>query len=655
MLAAINQRLKRLRAQFQEELDRRRALEASLDCSDRRHAELLGHFGLGFFRTGLDGALLQVNQGLATWAGFASPEEMVGTVKNARDLYFTPSERAQLLSRVIHRSGPISFEGQFRTKTGQKNSGRVTMHIVRDRDGSPLWLEGAVEDTAVLTRTLELADAQRALGDRLATASTLDQALRPCLETAIRLSGMDGGEVYILDAASGAPFLAECIGCTTGCAERVRQRLGSSEGRWMMVQEPLYAVGGEAQEAGRRSGCAREVLAHAIIPIPHEGVSLGWLVARSHYLGEVPDFSKAALETVAAQIGSAIARIQTQEALAASQRQLRALFDSLNDFLIITDLEGYILDANWSVVERLGWMQPGLRGRHLAEVYSADLRDRFDALRTPGKVNPVFETMLHSSTDIPVEIKLSPGTWDSQNVIISVGRDLSERRKSEAQGVALREKTALLKEIHHRVKNNLQIISSLLSLQSGRMKSAEERRPFRDSQARVQAMALLHEQLYQSQDLSRIDFSAYLRTLAAEVLRVSRCSKEIDLRLELEPVWLNSEIATPCGLIVNELITNSCKYAFPGDRGEIALNLTEDDEHNVTLQISDNGIGLPPGLDFRRATTLGLQLVDDMVSQLKGSWTAESCHGSRFRIVIPARVPVHGNGVAHGACPDSGR
>jgi len=635
--------VRRLRRKLAEALNQFQRLQASLRRGEQRHAELLGHLGLGFFRSTLDGKLLQVNQALAGWAGYASPEEMIAAVPHTKELYASPSDRAQLLSAVLDSAGPVTFEEQFRRKTGEKRSGRVTARVVRE--GQPFYLEGAIEDTTVLNRTLEFADAQRDLGDKLATACTLSQALRPCLETAIHLAEMDGGEIYLLDPASMAPVLAECTGCN-----------GAAEDPGFMVGQPLYTL---PTEAGRERGPESTVLAHANVPILHEGACIGWLVTRSHTLREIPDFSRAALETVAAQIGSAIARIQAQEAVARSQCQLRALFDSLNDFLVIADLEGYILDANRSMLEHAGCSQPELRGKHLAEVYSADLRNRFDALRKPApgtESSLVFETLLgRDSAAIPVEVRLSPGIWDGQKVIIGVGRDLSERRKSEAQGVALREKTALLKEIHHRVKNNLQIISSLLSLQAARIANIQERQPFRDSQARVQAMALLHEQLYQSPDLSRIEFSAYLGTLAAEVLRVSRRSKEISLRLELQPVWVNSEIATPCGLIINELITNSCKYAFPDCRGEIYLALKEDEAHNLVLLIADDGVGMPPDLDLRQATTLGLQLVDDLVSQMKGSWSASPSSGAAFRIVVPAMAPEQGNGVTHGAGLDSGR
>ena len=606
-------------------------LDSPMAASDRRHAELLGHLGLGFFRTSLDGRLLQVNQALAGWAGYATAEEMLAGVTDVRKFYVTPDRRAELRSRVLGGTGAVTFEETFWRKRGDKTRGRVTLQIVRDHKNRPLYLEGAVEDTTVLNRTLELADVQRDLGDKLATACSLSQALRPCLETAIRLANMDSGEIYLLDPDTRTPVLAEAIGRAASGAET------------------------SPQDVEFTSVC--EGQAHTTVPILHEDACIGWLVTRSHTLPEIPDWNHAALETIAAQIGSAIVRIQGQEAVSASQRQLRALFDSLNDFLAISDPEGYILDANKSLIEAAGSSQSELRGKHLADIYSGDVRNRFEALRAQnsGDSSLVFETSLgRDGTAIPVEVRLSPGIWDRQRVIVAVGRDLSERRRSEAQGVALREKTALLKEIHHRVKNNLQIVSSLLSLQAGRIKSDRERQPFRDSQVRVQAMALLHEQLYQSQDLSRIDFSVYLGTLAAEVLRVSRHSKDIRLRLELEPVWANSEIATPCGLIVNELITNSCKYAFPGHRGEIYLGVKKDEQHNMIFLIGDDGVGLPPEMDFRQASTLGLQLVDDMVSQLKGSWTLEPCRGTLFRIVVPSFAE-QGNGVAHVAGTDSRR
>ncbi len=232
------------------------------------------------------------------------------------------------------------------------------------------------------------------------------------------------------------------------------------------------------------------------------------------------------------------------------------------------------------------------------------------------------------------------GTWDGQRVHIFLGRDLTEHWKAEEQAVLLREKTALLKEIHHRVKNNLQVISSLLSLQAAQLERDEDRAPFRESQARVQAIALLHERLYKARDLSRIDFAEYLAILAEHVLTAGRRpGSEIHLRLQAEPVWLSQDAAMPCGLIVNELVTNSCKYAFPGGRsGEVYVSVGRLAGDRLLLQVGDNGVGLGPSLDPHNPTTLGLQLVDDMVSQLKGNWTVESSGGTLFQILFPAEA-----------------
>ena len=239
---------------------------------------------------------------------------------------------------------------------------------------------------------------------------------------------------------------------------------------------------------------------------------------------------------------------------------------------------------------------------------------------------------------IPVETRLGLGVWNGQRAVIALGRDLTERRKAEEQTASLQEKTALLKEIHHRVKNNLQLICSLLRLQASRLDHGQELRAFQESQARVHAIALLHERLYQSHDLARVELGEYLGTLAGDILRAhSGPSREIRLRLEMEPVWLSQDTLLPCGLIVNELVTNSCKYAFPdGKEGEIYLSVKPGADHTLVIVAEDDGVGLPTGLDFRRSTTLGLQLVDDMVSQLKGSWTVEPSAGTQFRIILPA-------------------
>jgi PAS domain S-box-containing protein len=218
--------------------------------------------------------------------------------------------------------------------------------------------------------------------------------------------------------------------------------------------------------------------------------------------------------------------------------------------------------------------------------------------------------------------------------IMGILADISERKKIEERiRASLAEKTILLKEVHHRVKNNLQIISSLLDLQSDYMRDEQDRNFFKDSQNRIRSMSLIHQKLYQSENLASIDFSDYLEDLANYLFASStQDTGRIRLNIEVEKVLLGMDEAIPCGLIVNELISNSLQHAFPDDReGEISVRCYLD-EGGITLTVSDNGIGLPTGLDFRNTETLGLQLVTLLVLQLQGQIELHGNTGTSFMI-----------------------
>jgi PAS domain S-box-containing protein len=214
--------------------------------------------------------------------------------------------------------------------------------------------------------------------------------------------------------------------------------------------------------------------------------------------------------------------------------------------------------------------------------------------------------------------------------------EIDDRRKAEEQAlVMLREKEVLLKEIHHRVKNNLQIISSLLSLQSEGSGGEESvAKKFRDSQDRIRSMALIHEKLYRSKDLSHIDFAEYVGSLTAYLYRTYATGGNVSLALDIRDVWLDIDVAIPCGLIINELTSNAFKYAFPDQRpGTISISLMRSDDRYV-LKVGDDGQGLPPGLDFRNTLSLGLMLVSSLVEQLDGTIALDCVAGTCFTITF---------------------
>jgi two-component sensor histidine kinase len=205
---------------------------------------------------------------------------------------------------------------------------------------------------------------------------------------------------------------------------------------------------------------------------------------------------------------------------------------------------------------------------------------------------------------------------------------------------ALREKVVLLKEIHHRVKNNLQIISSLLNLQSRRIKDPATLEFFRESCDRVQLMALIHEKLYGAQDLSELDFNDYLHSLAAMILRsYASKSRNIQVVFQLhEQLYLSLDLAIPLGLVANELISNSLKHGFPrGGRGTITLELSQTDESDCRFRISDDGLGLPPDFSMDQPVSLGLRLVKMLAQQLNGHLEWSRTPRTNFTLAFPNR------------------
>jgi two-component sensor histidine kinase len=215
--------------------------------------------------------------------------------------------------------------------------------------------------------------------------------------------------------------------------------------------------------------------------------------------------------------------------------------------------------------------------------------------------------------------------------------ELAERERAEERiKASLQEKELLLKEMHHRVKNNLQIISSLLCLQAGHTQDPQVGEILRDGQNRVRTMALVHEKLYRSENLACIDFGDYVRTLMAQLMRSygTKLAK-IDMQTEVAALRLGIDVAVPCGLIVNELVTNSLKHAFPdGRNGEVNVGLCETGDGHLLLKVRDNGVGMPQGFDYRQTESLGLQLVNALVRQLDGSVELHCEGGTTFAITF---------------------
>ncbi|MCX9077913.1 MAG: PAS domain S-box protein, partial [Candidatus Methanoperedens sp.] len=218
---------------------------------------------------------------------------------------------------------------------------------------------------------------------------------------------------------------------------------------------------------------------------------------------------------------------------------------------------------------------------------------------------------------------------------VCIIRDITEQVQAEEQiKASLREKEVLLQEIHHRVKNNLQVISSLMALQAGYTADDQIHQMFRESQGRIRSRALIHEQLYRSRDLARIDFSKYIGELTTNLMNsYQKAMGRIQLSITSDPIFLDIDTAIPCGLIINELVSNALKHAFPDGRsGQIVIEFRASSDKSLVLMVRDNGVGFPEGLNVFKTESLGLQLVTSLAGQLNATIGLKQEGGTSFEI-----------------------
>lgn len=322
--------------------------------------------------------------------------------------------------------------------------------------------------------------------------------------------------------------------------------------------------------------------------------------------------------------------------------QLKATIEAIPDLMFEVDEEGRFYDYNAPHPDLLYIPPESFIGKTVNEVLPSEAASKImEALKEAS------EKGKHRGTAYKLDLNGDTGYFElsiarkpiptSKPHFIALVHDITQRKKAEKQiKEALKEKEILLKEIHHRVKNNLMVISSLLNLQADYVKDKASYEMFMESKNRARSMALIHERLYQSTDLREIDFSDYIRTLSMELYRTYVINPEIiRLNLNLEPITVDINIAIPCGLIINELLSNSLKHAFPGNRsGEVDIKF-HSKEGNLILEISDDGIGFPQDIDFNNTPSLGLKVVNVLVDQIDGEIKMNSGKGTSFTVTFP--------------------
>ncbi|BAW31083.1 MAG TPA: PAS domain S-box protein [Methanothermobacter sp.] len=327
-----------------------------------------------------------------------------------------------------------------------------------------------------------------------------------------------------------------------------------------------------------------------------------------------------------------------------SREKYRAVVETAPNGVLIFDKFGRVVEVNKRALEISGFRKEELIGKDIKELaprVRIDLVEIFDLFERAIKGEKIKEKV-RSFTNLKGEkiyYIAYPSILRKNSEIMGLSliiEDVTERYKAEKKiKESLMEKETLLREIHHRVKNNMQIIQSLLSLQAARMKEEETQRLLQECQGRIRAMSMVHEHLYQSETIAKINIKEYIEKLLEDLVILYKA--KIKKKLKIEKIQLDLDTAIPLGLIINELATNSIKYAFPNGKGTITIKLTKQ-KNKIKLTIADDGIGLPENIKPEKTETLGLKLVNILTKQLNGKITHKTKPGTKFKITFPQNL-----------------
>jgi PAS domain S-box-containing protein len=330
-----------------------------------------------------------------------------------------------------------------------------------------------------------------------------------------------------------------------------------------------------------------------------------------------------------------------------SEQRFRNLLEDIQLVAVNLDTEARIEFANKYFLGLTGWTSGEILGRVWHEMFTPDglaasqrqmYKTRIQDGSMPEHTEAEIVTRKGERRLIAWTVTVTRGIDGNVSGIACIGEDITDRKRTELRlEASLLEKEVLLKEVYHRVKNNLQTISSVLSLQAAAIKDPETRALFIENQHRVRSMALIHEKLYKSKTLAQIDFREYLDGLATSLFRTYWVAGDVSLRVDVRDVSLDIDASITCGLLINELLSNALKYAFPeGKSGEISIVMHPANDSEYVLTFADTGVGLPSGFDPAKSTSLGFSLIGNLVRQLNGKMEISSDSGTQYVISFPA-------------------
>jgi PAS domain S-box-containing protein len=553
-----------------------------------------------------DGRFVDVNAAYERASGY-SREESIGLTSYDLDLWAVPRHRRDLLVELSRAGSVRDMPMTFRTHDGAIREGKVSAERVE--------IEGADCLLSIIQDVTEKEQMQRALLFHSRVLDTIGQA--------IVVSDINGVITYWNQAATALFGLKpeDVIGKTG--AELYSPRTADQHAQ-AIVQETLRQGSSKGELSLTRMDGSPLTVALSLSVL-----SPGWNHDTS-IVGIVTDITEDR---------------RNEAILRESEKWYRELFENSIDPIGVTSTEGIVLDVNPAACAILGIPREQQIGADIRVALSAQweafVKSAEDRL---GSGEGVFDWTFPSSSGTPetYEIRVRHFSFKGENAVLAVGRNITRRREAEQRlKNTVAEKEVLLQETHHRVKNNLQIIASLLNLRKSGIKDPVALAMIDQSRNRIELMASVYEQVYQSKNLAHIDFAEFLRRSVHDLVESMRQEHmEIDVRFVLDEIKLNLQPAIYLGIVIHELVSNAVKHAFRGRAGGlIQVSLQRGASGELALGVADDGVGVPTDLDTETSTSLGLRLVSALIRQLGGNAAVQRSNGTRW-VVTFAVCPV---------------
>lgn len=575
----------------------RKAIEEALSESDQRFRSIFNQAAIGIAQVSLNGQYLQVNQKLCEILGY-SEEQLLGQ-SFLKFVYNEDVEKGkhQIKAMVRGEISTYSFEQRYLHRNRQVVWTNITVSIVRDVSGQPKYFIQVVQD---------ISDRRKAEFALEYSESRYRAIVEDQTELVCRFF-LDGTLIFVNDAYANYFH------------QSYNELIGTS----------YFSLLPDAELQLHQQSLAEITPENPIktleYSLNHPNGKVCWQQWNIRGFFS-PEGDLLEFQGVGRDISD---RVQAEAE--------RDRFFSLSlDLLCIASFDGYFKRLNPAWTTTLGYSIEELLAKPFVEFFHPDDRAaklaEFEKLKQ-GISSAYFENRYLCKDGSCKWIAWSTVPFPEEGLVYAVGRDITEQKKVAAQiQASLEEKEVLLKEIHHRVKNNLQIVCSLLELQSQFSRDAQMIAMFKESQARIRSMSLVHEILYQSNDLGNLNFSEYIREISLNLcISYGYSSKNLQIQSHPETIFINLDTAIQCGLILNELLTNAFKYAFIEKQSAILkIELYLLDSGKMLLVVEDNGIGLPGSFNVENTQTLGWQVIRALARKLKGELRIVSEKGTKI-------------------------